>query len=223
MDKIRITQEEFDKAVEQHNKYVEDAEQGEKAAFKDVFFEKIDMSDKQLNGASFENCYFKECDLKDAGLCFADIKGCLFDRCNARQLVAEEAQILNTTFENCNMNKAFFTHSGFDRTKFIGCDMDGCSFQNGFGGLEIIPEREKPRCRLVGSDGNIYNLLGIASRALKTNGQREDAEIMRERVFASGSYYEALSIITEYVDDESLCEDFEDDSEGYDESDEIMM
>ena len=58
---------------------------------------------------------------------------------------------------------------------------------------------------------------------MKTNGQREDAEIMCERVFASSSYYEALGIITEYVDDESLCEDFEDDSEGYDESDEIMM
>ena len=216
MDKIRITQEEFDKAVEQHNKYVEDAEQGEKAAFKDVFFEKIDMSDKQLNGASFENCYFKECDLKDAGLCFADIKGCLFDRCNARQLVAEEAQILNTTFENCNMNKAFFTHSGFDKTRFVGCDMEGSSFQNAFGSLDIIPEREKPKCKLVGSDGNIFVLLGIASSALKKNGQREDAENMRERVFASQNYYEALGIITEYVDDESMSED-------YDESDDISM
>ena len=223
MDKIRITQEEFDKAVEQHNKYVEDAEQGEKAAFKDVFFEKIDMSDKQLNGASFENCYFKECDLKDAGLCLADIKGCLFDRCNANQLVAEEATIKDTTFEKCDMTKAFFTHSCFDDVRFIKCDIMDFSFQYALGEVEINPERKKPRCKLVGSDGNIFALLGVASSALKRNGQREDAENMRERVFASGSYYEALGIITEYVDDESLCEDFEDDSEEYDESDEIMM
>ncbi|SDB40863.1 Pentapeptide repeat-containing protein [Ruminococcaceae bacterium FB2012] len=216
MDKKRISQEEFDKAVEQHNKYVEDAEQGEKAAFKDVFFEKIDMSDKQLNGASFENCYFKECDLKDAGLCFADIKGCLFDRCNANQLVAEEATIKDTTFEKCDMTKSFFTHSCFDDVRFIECDIMDISFQYALGEVEINPERKKPRCKLVGSDGNIFALLGVASSALKKNGQREDAENMRERVYASQSYYEALGIITEYVDDESMSED-------YDESDDISM
>ena len=202
--------------MEQHNKYVEDADQGEKAAFKDVFFEKIDMSDKQLNGASFENCYFKECDLKDAGLCFADIKGCLFDRCNANQLVAEEATIKDTTFEKCDMTKSFFTHSCFDDVRFIECDIMDISFQYALGEVEINPERKKLRCKLVGSDGNIFALLGVASGALKRNGQREDAENMRERVFASGSYYEALGIITEYVEDESIALD-------YDESDEIMM
>ena len=204
MDKKRISQEEFDKAVEQHNKYVEDAEQGEEAIFKDVFFEKIDMSDKQLNGASFENCYFKECDLKDIGLCFSEIKGCLFDRCNAKQLAAEEAKIKDTTFEKCDMTKSHFTHSSFDDVRFIECDIMDISFQYALGEVEINPERKKPRCKLVGSDGNIYALLGVASRALKNNGQREDAENMRERVFASGSYYEALGIITEYVDDESM-------------------
>ena len=223
MDKKRITQEEFDKAVEQHNKYVEDAEQGEKAAFKDVFFEKIDMSDKQLNGASFENCYFKECDLKDIGLCFSEIKGCLFDRCNAKLLVAEEAKIKDTTFEKCDMTKSHFTHSSFDDVRFIECDIMDISFQYALGEVEINPERKKPRCKLVGSDGNIYALLGVASRALKNNGQREDAENMRERVFASGSYYEALGIITEYVDDESIALDYDDDSEDYDKSDDISM
>ena len=136
--------------------------------------------------------------MADTGLCFAEIKDCLFDRCNAKMLVAEEAAISNTAFENCNMSKAYFTHSEFDKTRFVGCDMEGSSFQNAFGGLDIIPERENPKCKLVGSDGNIFVLLGIASSALKKNGQREDAENMRERVYASGSYYEALGIITEY-------------------------
>ena len=216
MEKKRITQEELDNAVVQHNKYIEDDTAGARAVFEDTIFDNIDMSDKQLNSASFKNCYFRNCNMSDTGLCFAEIKDCLFDRCNAKLLVAEEAAISNTTFENCNMSKAYFTHSGFDKTRFIGCDMEGSSFQNAFGSLDIIPEREKPKCKLVGSDGNIFVLLGIASSALKKNGQREDAENMRERVYASQSYYEALGIITEYVEDESMSEDC-------DESDDISM
>ena len=58
----------------------------------------------------------------------------------------------------------------------------------------------KPKCKLIGEDGNIFNLLGIASRVLKENHQdREEAE-MKERVMSSSSYTEALSIILEYVE-----------------------
>ena len=35
---------------------------------------------------------------------------------------------------------------------------------------------EKPKCKLVGENGNIYNLMGIAYKALKRNGQEEDAK-----------------------------------------------
>lgn len=77
-------------------------------------------------------------------------------------------------------------------------------------------ERKKPKCKLVGSNGNIFNLLGIAGKALKANGMKEEADEMYKRVTSSGSYYEALGIITEYVDDESMSED-------YDESDDISM
>lgn len=58
----------------------------------------------------------------------------------------------------------------------------------------------KPECRLVGENGNIFNLIGIASATLKRHGMREAAAEMSERVFASGSYDEALRIIAEYVD-----------------------
>lgn len=63
--------------------------------------------------------------------------------------------------------------------------------------LEIIP---KPKCKLVGEDGNIFNLIGIAARTLQRVGLREQANEMRQRVTSSGSYSEALSIITEYVE-----------------------
>ncbi len=57
----------------------------------------------------------------------------------------------------------------------------------------------KPVVQLVGQDGNVFNLVGICSRALKKAGLRENAKTMQERVFKSGSYEEALSIMGEYV------------------------
>ena len=58
----------------------------------------------------------------------------------------------------------------------------------------------KIEVKLIGEDGNIFNLLGIASRELKRNGQRDEAEEMSERVFKSNSYDEALMIISDYVE-----------------------
>jgi len=61
-------------------------------------------------------------------------------------------------------------------------------------------EKTKPKCALIGQDGNIYNLMGIASRTLKENKMQEEAKEMIERVTSSHSYDEALCIIGEYVE-----------------------
>ena len=60
---------------------------------------------------------------------------------------------------------------------------------------------EKPDCELIGQDGNIFNLMGIASRTLKQNGMAEQAQEMYERITGGGcrDYYQALGIIGEYV------------------------
>lgn len=63
----------------------------------------------------------------------------------------------------------------------------------------FIEEKQKPDCKLIGEDGNIFNLMGIATRTLRQNGMAEQAVEMRERVCSSGSYDEALCIIGEYV------------------------
>jgi hypothetical protein len=60
-------------------------------------------------------------------------------------------------------------------------------------------QTQKPDAPLIGADGNIFNLMGIASRALKVAGMREQAEEMCRRITASGSYGDALNIIGEYV------------------------
>jgi hypothetical protein len=61
---------------------------------------------------------------------------------------------------------------------------------------------EKPECQLMGENGNIFNLIGIASRTLKRAGLREQANQMRKEVIQSQtqSYDEALAIIDKYVD-----------------------
>lgn len=58
----------------------------------------------------------------------------------------------------------------------------------------------KPKSPLIGADGNIFNLIAIASKTLKDNGLPERAKEMTDRVMSSQSYEEALSIITEYVE-----------------------
>ena len=57
----------------------------------------------------------------------------------------------------------------------------------------------KPDCKLIGEDGNIFNLMARASKTLRENGLSEEAAKMRDRVTSSGSYDEALCIIGEYV------------------------
>ena len=61
-------------------------------------------------------------------------------------------------------------------------------------------EIEKPLAPIVGADGNVFNLIGICSRALKTAGYHEKALEMANRVTSSGSYEEALAIMCEYIE-----------------------
>ena len=55
---------------------------------------------------------------------------------------------------------------------------------------------------LAGHDGNIFGILGRASRLLKQAGQSKQADEMFQRVTSSGSYNEALCIISEYLETE---------------------
>jgi len=68
----------------------------------------------------------------------------------------------------------------------------------------------KPDCPLIGTDGNIFHLVGIAAKTLKRNGMSTEASEMSEKVFNSDSYEEALGIIGEYVNITSVDEPCED-------------
>lgn len=62
-------------------------------------------------------------------------------------------------------------------------------------------QKQKPDCPLIGADGNIFNLMGIASRTLQRAGMQEQAEEMKQRIMGGDchSYHEALAVIGEYV------------------------
>lgn len=70
---------------------------------------------------------------------------------------------------------------------------------NRLGGFVRETPIEKPDCALIGQNGNIFNLMGIAARTLRDHGLANQANEMQERVLASGSYGEALGIIGDYV------------------------
>lgn len=73
---------------------------------------------------------------------------------------------------------------------------------------------QKPDCPLIGQNGNIFNLMGIAGRTLKSHGMEEQAAEMQSRIMASKSYDEALMIIDEYVNITSIDEADEECSMG---------
>lgn len=62
---------------------------------------------------------------------------------------------------------------------------------------------EKPECKLIGENGNIFNLIALASRCLTEHNLKEQAEEMKRRIIEkeeANSYEEALNIIGEYVE-----------------------
>ena len=75
---------------------------------------------------------------------------------------------------------------------------------NRLGGFVQVQEQKepahiKPDCPLIGTDGNIFHLMGKASETLRKNGMQEQADEMRNRILQCQSYHSALSIIGDYV------------------------
>jgi hypothetical protein len=62
------------------------------------------------------------------------------------------------------------------------------------------PAPRKPRCRLTGTDGNVFAVIGFVRRALRNAGQIERAREFVERAGAARSYDEVLRLCFEYVD-----------------------
>ena len=67
---------------------------------------------------------------------------------------------------------------------------------------KLLNRPKKPKMQLIGQDGNIFVIMGRASRLLTDYGQADKAKEMRDRVMSCDSYQKALSIVSEYVETE---------------------
>ena len=67
---------------------------------------------------------------------------------------------------------------------------------------KLLNRPKKSKMQLIGQDGNIFAIMGRASRLLKSSGQGDKAKEMRDRVMSCDSYQKALSIVSEYVETE---------------------
>ena len=133
------------------------------------------------------------------------------------QMLAEEKILQN----GAHFKEIYaFEHDGCTNLLFM---MDGIELDTGrlvlwrlrthaqFGGTwlsDYLPNRlgveetvwdGKPDCPLIGANGNIFNLMGIAARTLAENDQNDEAKEMCRRVIQCGSYDAALGVIGEYV------------------------
>jgi len=59
---------------------------------------------------------------------------------------------------------------------------------------------EKPTCKLVGTDGNVFAIIGKVSACLKKAGQKEQAAEFEKMAFVCASYDEVLRLVMRYVE-----------------------
>ncbi len=58
----------------------------------------------------------------------------------------------------------------------------------------------KPKCKLIGKNGNAFNLMGLVSDALKKAGQTDKEKEFSEKAWNAESYDALLVLCGEYVD-----------------------
>jgi len=58
----------------------------------------------------------------------------------------------------------------------------------------------KPRCKLIGKDGNVFNIIGLVRNALRNAGQLEQAREFVIESLSCGSYDKVLVLAKKYVE-----------------------
>lgn len=68
--------------------------------------------------------------------------------------------------------------------------------------LKEDSEEAKPECKLVGTDGNVFAIIGNVSKTLKRAGLRDKAEEFSKKAMSQKSYEDVLALVHNYV---SVC------------------
>jgi hypothetical protein len=65
----------------------------------------------------------------------------------------------------------------------------------------MATKKEKlPKCKLVGTDGNVFAIIGNVSRVLERAGSRDKAKEFRDKAIKCTSYGDVLCLVSSYVD-----------------------
>ena len=64
----------------------------------------------------------------------------------------------------------------------------------------MLTKNPKPKCKLIGTDGNVFVLAGKVSKALRDAGQPDKAQEFEGKLFKCCSYDDALNLMQEYVE-----------------------
>jgi len=58
---------------------------------------------------------------------------------------------------------------------------------------------EKPVCKLVGTDGNVFSIIGKVVQSLRRAGQADKAKEFSDKAMNAGSYSDVLAMTFDYV------------------------
>ena len=58
----------------------------------------------------------------------------------------------------------------------------------------------KPTCELIGTDGNVFAIIGKVSSTLKKSNQRDKALEFANKAMQQKSYDDVLNLVHEYVE-----------------------
>ena len=58
----------------------------------------------------------------------------------------------------------------------------------------------KPTCELIGTDGNVFAIIGKVSRTLKQADQRDKADEFKDRAMKCSDYLQVLELLHDYVE-----------------------
>ena len=58
---------------------------------------------------------------------------------------------------------------------------------------------KKPNCKLIGTDGNVFSIIGKVSATLKKAGKSTEAKEFTDKAFKADSYNAVLVLAAKYV------------------------
>lgn len=61
-------------------------------------------------------------------------------------------------------------------------------------------EFNKPQCQLIGTDGNVFAIIGKVKKTLERDKQPERAKEFVDKATSSKSYDEVLTLLHDYVE-----------------------